>query len=242
VVLLVLASVITSRNVIQAIRGAGGAGPEGGGGGGGAHLQERLEYIQVAPAAAKAPQKAAVVPPKVVVPPQPKVVKPMPPRPHIEKPAVQVPPPVTPPVAVHVSTPDPPQTLAMAAGAGDSTGAGNTSGRGPGMGGGIGTGEGTGRGSATGPGTGGGTGKIYSATPDFLLLPPDPPDKLKGKSVIVTFFIDAHGRPDRVEFESTGDRTYDKLLRDKFSEFHFHPAHTMDGTPVPSRLVVPVRL
>lgn len=130
----------------------------------------------------------------------------------------------------------------MATGAGDSAGSGSTSGRGPGTGGGVGTGEGTGRGSATGPGTGGGTGTIYPATPDFLLLPPDPPDKLKGKSVIVTFIIDAQGRPQRVEFESTGDRAYDQLLREKFSEFHFRPAHTMDGKPVPSRLVIPLRL
>lgn len=242
VLILVLVSIVTSRSVIEAMRGAGGAGPEGGGGGGGgAQVQERVQYIRVAPPASTSPKKAAVVPPKTVVPPPPKVVKPKP-APRVEKPAVQPPPPVSAPIDVHVKAPDPPTNLAMAAGAGDSAGAGNTSGRGPGTGGGVGTGTGPGRGSATGPGTGGGTGTIYPATPDFLLLPPDPPDKLKGRSVIVTFIIDAHGRPERVEFESTGDRAYDKLLREKFSAFHFRPAHTMDGTAVPSRLVIPLRL
>jgi hypothetical protein len=107
----------------------------------------------------------------------------------------------------------------------------------------VGTGAGTGRGSATGPGTGGGAGSIYPPTPDFLLIPPLPrPDKLKGKSIVVTFIIDATGKPQRIEFESTGDGDYDRLLREKFSEFRFRPAHRADGTPVPSRYVTEVRL
>jgi protein TonB len=240
VVLLVLASVVASRDIIPAMLGAGGPGPAGGGGGGtkglGAH--ERLRYIDVSPA----PPEPSTVAPKALPPPQPKVqLKPV--RPRVEQPNPVLPDPVKPTLEVRVQAPPLPRRFAATTGAGGGTGTDGTNGSGPGTGGGVGTGAGTGRGSATGPGTGGGEGTIYPPTPDFLLIPPLPrPDELKGKTITVTFFIDAQGKPQRIEFESTGNGGYDRRLRDKFAEFRFRPAHRMDGTPVPSRYVTEVHL
>jgi protein TonB len=238
VLILLLAGLVVSRQVIPAMLGAGGAGPAGGGGGGrqgtgGVPARERLEYIDVSPSA---PEPRAIAPQAV---PPPKTL-----RPHVEQGRPVIPPPAIPPsLQMSVKAPDPPRLLAMTRGVGGGAGNDGSRGAGPGTGGGVGTGAGTGRGSATGPGTGGGTGTIYPPTPDFLLIPPLPrPDKLKGKSIVVTFIIDATGKPERIEFESTGDGGYDRLLREKFSEFRFRPAHRADGTPVPSRYVTEVRL
>ncbi len=132
-------------------------------------------------------------------------------------------------------TPPPVEAIAPVAGTGGGSGTDGTGGNGPGSGGGIGTGVGTGTGSANGPGTGGEGGDIYLATPEYLILPPLPsPNSVRGKKLKLLFALDDHGKVLRVEFESSGDRGYDKLLRAKCLEYKFRPAHKRDGTPVAS--------
>ena len=110
-------------------------------------------------------------------------------------------------------------------------------GAGPGTGGGIGTGSGPGRGSGEGPGTGGGPlGDTAQATNYFAVLPLDShPRNLDGKQLTLRFALDERGTITRVEFASTGDRGFDKKLREKMMEWKFRPAFLRSsGTPVAS--------
>lgn len=217
--------------------GAGGPGPAGGGGGGrrGAGGAERLQFITAAPPAPPvAPPKLErpeVEPVRTVRPPKPVVPKTV--APAAEAPKVQV----------ALAAPPPPPQVALEPGAGGGTGSDGTSGTGPGTGGGVGSGEGTGRGSGEGPGTGGGEGTIYPATPDFLVMPALPvPKRVQGKTIELRFTIDERGKILKVEFEPTGDASYDRQLRERLSEYRFRPAHKKDGTPVPSVYVTQLTL
>jgi len=220
-------------------RGAGGPGPAGGGGGAGGPLggappvAERVTYQTVAaapPPPAPVPKRAETTVARAVVPPP------------VEAPKV-VPPPVPVDTARAVSAVQPDSLVHGAGGAGaggDSAGGGGT---GPGTGGGVGTGTGPGRGSATGPGTGGGEGSIYPATPDVMILPPLPvPGRLHGREITLRFSIDSTGTITGIEFSPSGDDGYDRELRTRLMQYHFRPAHRVDGTPVASVFVIPLRL
>lgn len=212
-------------------RGAGGAGPTGGGGGGRPGLgsarvvQERVKFMRLAspqPAVPKTPP-LRITPPVVQKPPKP-----------VEKPIVQ--PTVAPTEQAAVPSATAPTVIAIAPSMG--AGTDGTSGSGPGTGGGVGAGNGPGRGSGNGPGTGGGEGTVYPATPDFAVIPPLPvPKGLHGKTLQLRFTIDESGRVVKFDFDPTGDSGYDRELKSRLSEYHFRPAHKIDGTPVASVFV-----
>ena len=220
IIILVLLPVLIVADVGIIPQGAGGDGPAGGGGGGsrgtgGAPVQERLQYIQVAPtppAAVVPPVEPIVTPPVVVPPPQP-IVPDVPQLAVKELPAMSAP--------------------SIAPGTGGGTGNDGTAGNGPGSGGGVGSGIGTGRGSGVGPGTGGGNTANYAPTATELFIPPMPiPDKVKGSEVTATFDVDSSGKVLSVTFTPTRDGGYNKKLKEVFSGFKFRPAVRPDGTPI----------
>ncbi|HEX5436405.1 MAG TPA: hypothetical protein VFW98_04560 [Gemmatimonadaceae bacterium] len=245
VLFVLLASLIAAHLWAPPIGGSGGAGAAGGGGGGNGgtgtpHLQERLRYLRLQPSSPQPRATPHTAPPKPLSVPPPKTVPPPTVKPHVERTSLDPGAVRDPVMTAHVALPaGPSAALSLAGGVGTD----GTAGNGPGRGGGTGSGVGTGHGSAVGPGSGGGAGTIYPPTPEFMLIPPIPiPDKVKGKVVHITFFIDAHGRPERVEFSSTGDGAYDRLLRSKLAEYRFKPATTAAGKPVAARYVADVRL
>ena len=211
--------------VIERAQGAGGAGPAGGGGGGRqgtGGVQERVHYIEVAPAAAPAPQ--VVVPPPTPVPQPvvtpPPVVKPPEPTPEPAKPDAKVEAPKA-------------EATAPTPGSGGGTGRDGTNGTGPGTGGGVGSGNGTGRGSGNGPGTGGGVQANYPPTAIELFIPPLPfPSKVRGFHLIAEFDVDSTGKVLDWKFNSTGDSGYDRKLNDVLKSTRFRPGTTPDGKPI----------
>jgi len=217
IVLLVLAPLMQHDVALLATHVGLGAGPRGGGGGGnrGSGVrprEEHVQYVRTVPRVATAPLQ----PP---VPPKPKPVPPPPPPtiPTIARVEVKV----------DASAPSLPTNIAD----------GSAVGAGPGTGGGIGTGSGPGRGSGEGPGTGGGPlGDTAQATNYFAVLPLDShPRNLDGKQLTLRFALDERGTITRVEFASTGDRGFDKKLREKMMEWKFRPAFLRSsGTPVAS--------
>jgi len=234
-ILLFLAPLLLAPDAVRQALRAGGFGPAGGGGGGKRgtggepQVREALRFARVAPPAAPPPVAQPRIEQRPTTPrPQPPVAEPV----------------LTPPkVDVKLDIAAPHVDLAPTPGVGGGTGSDQTGGTGPGTGGGIGTGTGTGRGSANGPGTGGGDDQVFPATLDYWPLPPLPsPKSVQGKPFLFRFAIDEFGRVHKVEFKSTGDGNYDKLLRERFSEYRFRPAHKGDGTPVASILEVTLTL
>lgn len=224
VLILLLVAPIFATVIAPEMFPGGGTGPAGGGGGGRGGfgwwrrepiVPEVLRYIRVAPEAAPSPEKAPAPDPTFQVPEQP-----------VAPPVIDAQPAVKQQV---------PEAVAPVPGAGGGTGDDGTSGTGPGRGGGIGSGVGTGQGSGTGEGTGGGEGRDYLPTPDFLPLPPEPrPGSVRGRSIAVTFSINARGEITRLDFATTGDRNYDRRFRDRLREARFRPAVGPDGQPVPA--------
>lgn len=229
-VLLVLALLVPSliaTNVIDVPVGGGGPGARGGGGGGrngtggGDHLQERLRYVDVAPMVdTPAPEIVpAVIPPPVVTPP-PKLEVKATPQPEAPKLDLKV-------DSLRAELP------VGVAGTGGGTGNDGTNGTGPGSGGGVGSGVGTGNGSGTGPGTGGGVGSLHDPEATFLPLPPSPiPAKLKGQAITLRFLVNERGEVLKLEFDDTGDGSYNRRIREQFNAVRFRPAVKPDGTPV----------
>lgn len=221
VLALVLAPPLIASRIVDTVQGAGGPGPAGGGGGGTGGsggvdrpIEERLRYIQVAP-----------TPPA----PSPTAVEPVVPPPEEEKKEEPTPPPVD----VQVDAPKTTIDLSVVSGTGGGSGTDGSAGSGPGSGGGVGSGVGTGRGSSTGPGTGGGPGTIYPPTPVEVFIPPFPqPQKVKGKTIIALFEVDERGNVLSFTFTPTGDRGYDRRVRETLSEVRFRPATTWEGKPV----------
>jgi TonB family protein len=74
------------------------------------------------------------------------------------------------------------------------------------------------------------------------VLAPEPPGRLKGTVVVVTFTLDERGEVLRVDFPTTGDRGYDRKLRDRMNEMKFRPAVGPDGRPMAAIYPVEVRL
>ena len=228
VLALILVPPLVASRVLEPVQGAGGEGPAGGGGGGTGGsggvdrpVEERLRYIQVAP-----------TPPA----PSPTATEPeVPPPVEEEKPEEPVPP----PVSVNVDVPKTNIDVSVVSGTGGGSGTDGTAGSGPGTGGGVGSGVGTGRGSSTGPGTGGGPGTIYPPTPIDMAIPPMPqPQKVKGKTIVAVFEVDERGNVIDFEFTSSGDRGYDRRMRDILGEYRFRPATTWEGKPVRAKASV----
>jgi periplasmic protein TonB len=235
VLLLLAPAVVAQKTLFDAETGAGGAGPAGGGGGGtggtgGRTVEERIQYIDIAPNAIPAllPEVPTTLPEPVIVPPPEPVVTPPPPPP----PAAVDPPKVeTPPVAV--PAPAAPAAASAIPGTGGGSGNDGTAGNGPGSGGGVGSGVGTGRGSGIGPGTGGGDGNIYPPTPTQMLLPPsDPPDRITPYTVIALFDVDEKGRVIKFEFNESKDRDYNKKVKAMLADIRFRPATTLEGVAI----------
>jgi hypothetical protein len=70
-----------------------------------------------------------------------------------------------------------------------------------------------------------------------MLLPPeDPPKKLRGTTVHVSFWISASGRVERIEVDpEIQDRDYAQKMREKLMSFTFQPARSPAGAAIPSR-------
>lgn len=197
-------------------------GAAGGGGGGG----EDVHYVALdAPAQpSPAPEAAPPVPPPTPVP------VPDPPPLPVPQLAAQ---PLPKLAAAAVLAPVAASTLrGKGDGVGTGNGAGSGNGAGPGSGGGTGGGEGTGNGS--GVGSGSGSGKILAPSPEFLLLPPTPaPGSVRGRTIIVRLALDAAGTVRAVELiPETGDRDYDKKLRETARGWRFRPARGPDNQPI----------
>lgn len=160
-----------------------------------------------------------------------------------------VPPPVAPPVVVPKPESVAPQSVepvvpAPVAPPGDTVTAGG--GLGPGAGGGAGGGQGPGVGAGAGGGgnAGGGGGGQGGATrpPELrdLAFPFDePPKKLRGASLEVTFWVRTDGRVERYEVNpEISDRDYAKRFDEVIRSFRFTPARAPDGTRVPGTTTV----
>ena len=186
--------------------------PGTGGGGGGSGEQ----YIALPALRPAAPTPAAPVP-------------------VVETPAVPPPtvvpteiPPITP---APVSVPTPPQPSATQAG-------GTGAGQGPGQGGGAGGGRGGGTGPGPGAGAGPGTGGSERGTPPQLrglLIPPDKniPRELRGKTIVVRFFVNSEGRVDRVEtIPVITDGGFRRQFEDVMKAYRFRAAKDSLGLPV----------
>jgi len=236
ILFLLLVPIFASDTVQEAIaKGAGGPGPAGGGGGGrggtgGERVQERLRYLQIAPAP---PPTPAPVAPPVVPPVTPPVTPPPKPEPKPETP------PVAPKIEIETDVPAA-IDLSLTSGTGGGSGNDGTEGNGPGSGGGVGSGMGTGRGSGTGPGTGGGEGAIYPPTPTQVFIPPVPaPEKIKPYSIVAVFDVDERGNVRAFTFNKSKDGGYNRRLEQMLREVRFRPAvRAADGTPVPAKAVI----
>lgn len=236
IVMLLITPFAVHHAIVEVEQGAGGAGPAGGGGGGHGGTggvqtpHERLQFIQVAPAASTPTQPPEqIVPPTPVPPPEPVKVEPLPtpvPQPQVA---------VAPPIKV----PD----VAATPGVGGGTGHDGTNGTGPGSGGGVGTGVGAGRGSGIGPGTGGGNQANYPPRVLELFIPPMPvPDKARRSRIIAEFDVDSTGRVLSFDFTPTKDGGYNKRLSEVFRGFRFRAGTTPDGRPLRMKAQLTIEL
>jgi hypothetical protein len=195
----------------------GGEGPRGGGGGGGASRVIFFELPDVAP-----PQEVAMTVPT----PEELVVSFKPPTAElpdieIEMPKFEVP-------RAEVRATDFGSVLGRGAGTGGGAGAGT------GRGGGIGSGQGTGIGDSIGPGTGGDGGHIFPPVPRQVILQPmGAPGSVKGKEVVVTFWVNTTGRVTRIETKPSLPRgSYSRTFRERMMSYLFTPALTLEGQPI----------
>jgi len=121
-----------------------------------------------------------------------------------------------------------------------SVGSSGGPGSGRGTGGGRGAGVGTGVGDNVGPGTGGERAPAYAPEPRSVVYPlSEPPDSVRGRLLIVHFWVDSRGRVTKVEVEPpllSGSYLDDFL--ENMRRWTFYPARTADGRPVEGELVV----
>ena len=232
IALLLAPAVVAERTLFDADEGGGGPGPAGGGGGGtggtgGRAIEERIQYIDIAPNAIPAliPEVTTPLPePVIVPPPDPVVPPPVPPptpAPVVPEPKVDAP-----------ATPAPSAATSVIPGSGGGSGNDGTAGNGPGSGGGVGSGIGTGRGSGVGPGTGGGNGNIFPPVLTQVLLPPsDAPERIKPYTVVAFFEVDERGKVLKFEFNESKDRDYNKKVKAMLAQVKFRPATTLEGVP-----------
>lgn len=226
--LLILTIILLTRAGVLAItemsQGAGtgiGAGPAGGGGGGG--RSQQVSILIPTPAPQEPAEAALLIPRKLeeMKPPEPPKVEPE--VPVVAKVDSLPQPPVNP-------VPLPP-TGGIGTGEGTGTGPGTGPGVGPGSGGGTGGGEGGGIGSGVGPGIG--RGKVIAPSPEVLLIPPNPPGSVRGKTVVVRLAVDSVGVVrDADVIPPTGDRKYDAALKRVAMGWRFRAARDQTNRPV----------
>ena len=218
---------------------AGGPGLLAGGGGGGAGGGDgQIRYVTMAPPpppAAAQPQEAVPVEaPEVIPPPEPE------PEEEVEEPEVVA-------QTDTVVTPVNDSILAIAAAValGEGIGAGEA-GFGPGSGGGSGGGRGGGTGTGVGPGSGpgsGGGGLARDPEPRQMIMPPEARGEDRGGTFVVTFYVKADGRVQRVDVNpEPKDRRYAREFRERMEGFLFKPARSADGTAVAGVLRIKVGL
>ncbi|NJD10136.1 MAG: energy transducer TonB, partial [Gemmatimonadetes bacterium] len=86
-------------------------------------------------------------------------------------------------------------------------------------------------GSGIGPGTG--RGRLLAPSPNTILIPPQAPSAVKGRTVLVRLAVDSAGIVREVELvPSTGDRKYDEKLRKTAFGWRFRPARDAANRPV----------
>ena len=166
------------------------------------------------------------------VPPAPAAPAPAPPAPVIVMPKQLA---VVIPEVRPDSTPRAPlPAQPAAAGQGPGEGAGKGPGAGPGSGTGSGGGSGSGVGPGTGPDSGGGGGRIYPASPQTVIMPPnDVPRALRGTTITAVFEISASGEVMHVAVDPVPrDRGFANEFLERLRHYIFTPAHTVDGQPV----------
>ncbi len=97
-------------------------------------------------------------------------------------------------------------------------------------------------GGGAGPGAGGGGEGGATRPPELrdLAFPFDePPRKLRGASLDVTFWVRADGRVERYEvYPEISDRDYARKFDEVIRSFRFTPARAADGTRVPGTTTV----
>ncbi len=202
-------------------RGATISPVHGGGGGGGGGVQ----YVAL-PATPPAPprQDTPPVKPTVTVPVETVPVK---------TPETIPPPAETPPVQ--------PTVTAVAPGATPGTGGPGTGG---GTGGGTGPGNGPGNGAGNGPGNGNGATGLGTRPVNRQMMPPfaEPPKSLRGTDIFFTFWLDATGKPQKIELKT---EIQDKKFRDKVLEalrdWRFSPARDSNGVAVPDTVTASLK-
>ena len=186
-----------------------------GGGGGGGGIREIVLPAYRPPAT---PLAAPAIVPPVESPPVPAVA----------------PPPPTPAVAV--------DTTASSSTSPGQGGTGTGGGSGSGTGTGQGSGTGPGQGPGTGPGTGGEGGKGTAPEPRQLILPPlDYPRSLRGRTVLVTFWVNTEGRVERVALApDMADRGFQRKFVEVMRNYRFRPARSAEGVVIPGTTTVSV--
>jgi TonB family protein len=55
---------------------------------------------------------------------------------------------------------------------------------------------------------------------------------VRGRSIAVTFTVNARGEITSLDFATTGDRNYDRRFRERLREARFRPAVGPDGQPM----------
>ncbi len=113
-------------------------------------------------------------------------------------------------------------------------------GAGPGRGGGTGGGVGPGTGPGTGPGRGGDGGTITPPTPrTFALTLDGTPKDLRGRQILVTFWVNADGSVARVETDpEIKDADYRRRFLDVAQATQFHPARSPAGLAVAATMTM----
>lgn len=202
--------------MIAALTGGGGGGRGGDAGG--------VAYISVP--VPKAPPPSTPTPvPTAVAPPTP---------PQQQAPVVSTP--VAPPDSESARAPE-----KGAPGQGTATDAGKTAG----SGGGEGPGSGGGSGGATGSGNGGQGGRGVPPDNRTLALPPNlaVPKALRGKVVVVTFWVSNDGEVLRVtEDPPIGDAKYRREFEEAMRAYRFRPARDSLGRAVAATTTATITL
>lgn len=190
----------------------------GGGGGGG---QGGTEYVMLAPPPPPPPEPRPETVPVPVVTPE--VVPPV--EQTQLKPVFQAPPDTLPPGG-------------LSAGSGGGSGGGQGTGQGPGTGSGVGPGSGGG----SGGGVGGGGRRGSPPVTKFMMVPPldGVPKSLRGKTIELTFEIDATGRVTSLDYPPLPDRGYARKFDEVMRSYTFTPARDADGRAVAGVLTVTV--
>jgi hypothetical protein len=147
--------------------------------------------------------------------------------------------PVTPPVQLSQTVPEPADTspaisdqAAEVTDTGSGAAAGSASGAGTGVG--RGTGDGPGVGTGAGAGRGGEGGTLRPPEPRVISPPFDPPPKeLRGVLLKVTFWVRADGQVERYQVEpQIKDRKYAQKFDEVMRAFRFTPARAPNGSRV----------